>query len=61
MTRDAAKALARTGFESVSYWGCIPPGCGIKSGATPDQQRLHGRPITTRSLVEILEENSLKC
>ena len=57
----AVKAARSAGFSEVRYYGCIPPGCGVPAGGTPDQKRLDGTPLKTDQLDEMLIENSCKC
>ncbi|MBX7133351.1 MAG: hypothetical protein K1X67_11815 [Fimbriimonadaceae bacterium] len=60
-TWTAVKACAESGVQSVSYFGCIPPGCGILAGVGADQTRYSGRRFQVDRLNEILVLNSQKC
>ena len=57
----AVKACSESGIQSVDYFGCIPPGCGILAGADPGQTRYAGQNFQVSKLNEILILNSQKC
>lgn len=57
----AVQAAKDAGYTQIRYWGCIPPGCSILTGATPDQQRFKGRSFKAADLMKIVIENSYKC
>lgn len=57
----AVKACRNSGFTRVKYFGCIPPGCGIRSGQFLNQPRYEGKVIALEWLDRVLTENSMKC
>lgn len=57
----AVKASHDAGFVQIKYSGCIPPGCSILTGATPDQEKLKGEMFKASELLKIVIENSQKC
>lgn len=57
----AVKEIEGFGFRQVQYFGCVPPGCSILTGATPDQLRCSGKLFETGALMKIIAENSEKC
>jgi len=60
-TWTAVKACAESGVQTVSYFGCIPPGCGILAGVGADQAWHSGTRFQVDRLNEILILNSQKC
>jgi hypothetical protein len=57
----AVKASRAGGFGQVRYYGCIPPGCGLVAGETPNQTRYAGTVYKLETLDRILSENWTKC
>lgn len=57
----AVQAANDAKFVEARYWGCIPPGCSIPTGATADQERLKGRNLKVSDLLKTVINNSYKC
>jgi hypothetical protein len=57
----AVRACRAAGITQVRYFGCIPPGCGILTGATSHQPRLNGIILNTEWLEKTLERHSTYC
>lgn len=58
---QAVKASTAAGHKFVQYKGCIPPGCGIRAGATEGQLKYNGKYLGLVELKKIVEENLQKC
>lgn len=58
---SAVRVSRAAGIANVFYYGCVPPGCGVLTGATADQKRHDGTPYTTEWLEKTLETHSTFC
>lgn len=57
----AVRAVKTAGVTQVRYFGCLPPGCGILTGAGADQPRHAGAAYKIEDLVRVLERVSESC
>jgi hypothetical protein len=55
------RACRAGGFAQLKYYGCVPPGCGVLSGAVTSMPRHTGTVFNCEELEKILCENSTKC
>lgn len=58
---SAVRVSKAAGIARVLYYGCVPPGCGVLTGATPDQKRHAGTTFTTEWLDQTLTTVSTYC
>jgi hypothetical protein len=57
----AVQACRAAEFAQIKYYGCVPPGCGIRAGAATSMPRHEGKVFKTEELEKILLDNSTKC
>jgi hypothetical protein len=57
----AARAAKAAGVTQVRYFGCLPPGCSLVTGANANQERLNGTVQKIDDLIQVFAAVSLLC